>query len=65
MPDRLAEIQNGHNEVYEKRHQRIEEKIAVLSAQEKAKQEDAPTEVSQPEAVAQPEQQPQPEEVAA
>ena len=65
MPDRLAEIQNGHNEVYEKRHQRIEEKIAVLSVQEKAKQEDAPTEDSQPEAVAQPEQQPQPEEVAA
>lgn len=64
-PDRLAEIQNGHNEVYEKRHQRIEEKIAVLSVQEKAKQEDAPTEDSQPEAVEQPEEQPQTEEVAA
>lgn len=31
MPDQLAGIQNGHNEVYEKRHLRIEEKIAVLS----------------------------------
>ena len=26
MPDLLADIKNGHNEVYEKRHQRIEEK---------------------------------------
>lgn len=44
MPDQLADIQNGHNEVYEKRHLRIEEKIAVLSVQEKAKQEANATE---------------------
>ena len=44
MPDQLAGIQNGHNEVYEKRHLRIEEKIAVLSVQEKAKQEANATE---------------------
>ena len=39
MPDLLADIKNGHNEVYEKRHQRIEEKKAVLLVQEQAKQE--------------------------
>lgn len=49
MPDQLADIQNGHNEVYEKRHLRIEEKIAVLSVQEKAKQEVNATEDGQPE----------------
>lgn len=49
MPDQLADIQNGHNEVYEKRHLRIEEKIAVLSVQEKAKQEANTTEDGQPE----------------
>lgn len=49
MPDQLADIQNGHNEVYEKRHLRIEEKIAVLSVQEKAKQEANATEDGQPE----------------
>ena len=53
MPEELATIKNGHNEVYEKRHQRIEEKKAVLLVQEQAKQE-AETEV-------QPEEQPQPE----
>lgn len=39
MPEALAEIRKGYDEVYEKRHQRIEEKKAVLAVQEKAKQE--------------------------
>lgn len=38
MPEELANIQNGYNEIYEKRHQRIEEKKAVLLVQEQAKQ---------------------------
>lgn len=63
MPDQLADIQNGHNEVYEKRHLRIEEKIAVLSVQEKAKQEANVTEDGQPETEVQTEQQT--EEIAA
>lgn len=36
MPQEFAEIESGHNETYEKRHQRIEEKKAVLSVKEKA-----------------------------
>lgn len=63
MPDQLADIQNGHNEVYEKRHLRIEEKIAVLSVQEKAKQEANVTEDRQAETEMQKEQQT--EEIAA
>lgn len=63
MPDQLADIQNGHNEVYEKRHLRIEEKIAVLSVQEKAKQEANVTEDGQAETEMQTEQQT--EEIAA
>lgn len=63
MPDQLADIQNGHNEVYEKRHLRIEEKIAVLLVQEKAKQEANATEDGQPETEVQTEQQT--EEIAA
>lgn len=63
MPDQLADIQNEHNEVYEKRHIRIEEKIAVLSVQEKAKQEANATEDGQPETEVQTEQQT--EEIAA
>lgn len=63
MPDQLADIQNGHNEVYEKRHLRIEEKIAVLSVQEKAKQKANATEDGQPETEVQTEQQT--EEIAA
>ena len=59
MPEELAEIKNGHNEVYEKRHQRIEEKKAVLLVQEQARQEAA--EDIQPET----EEQPRMEEVAA
>lgn len=30
MPEQLAEIEKGYNEVYEKRHQRIEERKAAL-----------------------------------
>lgn len=30
MPEQLAEIEKGYNEIYEKRHQRIEEKKAAL-----------------------------------
>ena len=63
MTDQLADIQNGHNEVYEKRHLRIEEKIAVLSVQEKAKHEANVTEDRQPETEMQNEQQT--EEIAA
>ena len=55
MPEALATIENEYNEVYEKRHQRIEEKKAVLLVQERAKERK----------VAQPEEQPQPEEIAA
>lgn len=41
MPEELATIENGYNEVYEKRHQRIEEKKTVLSVQEKPQKEKA------------------------
>ena len=34
MPETLADIKSGYDEVYEKRHQRIEEKKAVLLAKE-------------------------------
>lgn len=61
MPEELAEIKNGHNEVYEKRHQRIEEKKAVLLVQEQARQEAVEAEEAQPETEMQPEEQPQPE----
>lgn len=46
MPDTLAEIRKGYDEVYEKRHQRIEEKKAVLMVQDKAKQEETQPEES-------------------
>ena len=49
MPDTLAEIRKGYDEVYEKRHQRIEEKKAVLMVQDKAKQEAGQQEEPQPE----------------
>ena len=49
MPDTLAEIRKGYDEVYEKRHQRIEEKKAVLMVQDKAKQEAGQQEETQPE----------------
>lgn len=38
MPETLAEIKSAHDEVYEKRHRRIEEKKAVLQVQEQARQ---------------------------
>lgn len=38
MPDELAGIKNGHDETYEKRHKRIEEKKALLD-QKQEKQE--------------------------
>lgn len=65
MPDELANIKNGHNEVYEKRHQRIEEKKAVLLVQEKVQQEMSQSEEQQPETEVQSEEQLQTEEVAA
>ena len=46
MPETLAEIRKGYDEVYEKRHQRIEEKKAVLMVQDKAKQEETQPEES-------------------
>ena len=49
MPETLAEIRKGYDEVYEKRHQRIEEKKAVLAVQDKAKQETEQQEETQPE----------------
>ena len=60
-PEELANIQDGYNEVYEKRHQRIEEKKAAL--QEQATQEAEQPDEPQPEAEAQTE--PQAEEIAA
>ena len=59
MPETLAEIRKGYDEVYEKRHKRIEEKKAVLAVQEKSKQEAEQSEEPQPEAA------PQAEDVAA
>lgn len=41
MPETLKEIEDSHNEVYDKRHQRIEEKKAILMMQEK-KEGDVP-----------------------
>ena len=64
MLEELAAIKNGHNEVYEKRHQRIEEKKAVLLVQEKAKQEAEQPDEPQPEAEVHTEEIPQ-EEIAA
>ena len=65
MPEELATIKNGHNEVYEKRHQRIKEKKAVLLVQEQAKQESGEMEDAQPEEQPQSEAEFQTEEVAA
>ena len=42
MPDTLAEIESGYNEVYEKRHKRIEErKAALLTKERQTKPEEA------------------------
>lgn len=59
MPETLAEIRKGYDEVYEKRHQRIEEKKAVLAVQDKTKQEMEQQEEPQPD------ETPQAEDVAA
>ena len=63
MPETLADIKSGHNEVYEKRHKRIEEKKAVLLAQEKAAQE--PARPEEPQAETDGQTDAQPAEVAA
>ena len=55
MPEELANIEREYNGVYEKRHQRIEEKKAVLLVQERARERK----------VTQPEEEPQTEEIAA
>lgn len=66
MPETLAAIESGYNEVYEKRHKRIEERKAVLMVQEQAKQEEtAETGEAQPVTEVRPEAHPQPEEAAA
>lgn len=39
MPDELAEIENGYNQIYEKRHQRIEERKVAIMAKEKVAEE--------------------------
>lgn len=57
MPDELTAIENVYNEVYEKRHKRIEERKAALMVQEQAKQETA-----QPDEEPQSGSEPQPEE---
>ena len=66
MPETLAAIESGYNEVYEKRHKRIEERKAVLMVQEQAKQEEtAETGEAQPVTEVRPETHPQTEEAAA
>ena len=45
MADELAEIENTHNEVYDKRHQRIEEKKAALIKEQQ--KEETPEETSE------------------
>lgn len=66
MPETLAAIESGYNEVYEKRHKRIEERKAVLMVQEQAKQEEtAETGEAQPVTEVRPEAHSQPEEAAA
>ena len=52
MPEELAAIESGYNEVYEKRHQRIEERKAVLLVQEKTKEHKITQSGQQPEDVA-------------
>ena len=40
MPDELAGIKNGHDETYEKRHKRIEEKKALLDREQEKQEAD-------------------------
>ena len=63
----IAGIESEYNEVYEKRHKRIEERKAVLLVKEQQEKqtEAAETEETQVTAEAQPEALPQPEETAA
>lgn len=54
MPDELAEIESNYNQIYEKRHQRIEERKAAIVAKEKTAEEkdgtaEASTEDAKPE----------------
>ena len=58
MPDELAEIENGYNQIYEKRHQRIEERKAAIMTKEKVTEEMDGTAEASPEDV-------KPEEAAA
>ena len=46
MPDELTEIENGYNEVYDKRHQRLEEKKALLLKEQQS--EETPQETEEP-----------------
>ena len=46
MPDELAEIEDGYNQIYEKRHQRLEERKAAIVAKEKPTEEDGTAEPS-------------------
>lgn len=57
MPEELSAIESGYNEVYEKRHQRIEERKAVLLVQEKTREKG--------QEITKPEEQQQPEGIAA
>ena len=51
MPDELAEIESGYNQIYEKRHQRIEERKAAIVAKENAVEETDGTAEASPEDV--------------
>lgn len=46
MPDELAGIEDGYNQIYEKRHQRLEERKAAIVAKEKPTEEDGTAEAS-------------------
>ena len=50
MPEELANIEAEYNEVYEKRHQRIEERKALLAKDTEPEAEDAPEKEIVPEA---------------
>ena len=58
MPNELAEIEDGYNQIYEKRHQRLEERKAAIVAKEKPTEEKDGTADASPEDV-------KPEEAAA
>ena len=49
MPDELAEIEDGYNQIYEKRHQRLEERKAAIVAKEKPTEENDGTAEPSPE----------------